>query len=33
VYRHQTSDMYAFADNSLTLQFLWSLGPHKPHTF
>jgi hypothetical protein len=33
VYRHETSDLYAFTDDSLTLQFLWSLGPHKPHAF
>lgn len=33
VYRHQTSDLYAYDDDSLTLQFLWSLGPHKPHAF
>ncbi|HEX5131929.1 MAG TPA: hypothetical protein VFX92_05520 [Candidatus Krumholzibacteria bacterium] len=33
VYRHETSDLYAYADNSLTLQFLWSMGPHKTHTF
>lgn len=33
VYRHQASDLYAYDDDSLTLQFLWSLGPHKPHAF
>lgn len=33
VYRHETSDLYDFSDDSLTLQFLWSLGPHKPHAF
>jgi len=33
VYRHETSDLYAHDDDSLTLQFLWSLGPHKVHTF
>jgi hypothetical protein len=33
VYRHETSDFYDHEDNSLTLQFLWSLGPHKVHTF
>jgi hypothetical protein len=33
VYRHETSDLYDFTDDSVTLQFLWSLGPHKAHTF
>ena len=33
VYRHETSDLYAFTDDSVTIQFLWSLGPHKAHTF
>ena len=33
VYRHETSDLYDFEDDSVTLQFLWSLGPHKAHTF
>jgi hypothetical protein len=33
VYRHETSDFYTYTDDSLTLQFLWSLGPHKAHTF
>jgi hypothetical protein len=33
VYRHETSDLYDYTDDSLTLQFLWSMGPHKPHTF
>jgi hypothetical protein len=33
VYRHETSDLYAYPDDSLTLQFLWAMGPHKPHTF
>jgi len=32
-YRHETSDLTGFDDNSLTLQFLWALGPHKVHTF
>jgi hypothetical protein len=33
VYRHETSDLAAFTDNSVTVQFLWSLGPHRVHTF
>jgi hypothetical protein len=33
VYRHETSDLYDHTDDSVTLQFLWSLGPHKAHTF
>ncbi len=33
VYRHETSDLYAFTNDSITLQFLWALGPHKVHTF
>jgi hypothetical protein len=33
VYRHEVSDFYDFTDDSVTVQFLWSLGPHKPHTF
>jgi hypothetical protein len=33
VYRHETSDLYDYTDDSLTVQFLWSLGPHKAHTF
>ncbi len=33
VYRHETSDFTAVDDNSVTFQFLWSLGPHKPHPF
>ena len=33
VYRHETSDLTDFDDDSVTLQFLWSLGPHKVHTF
>jgi hypothetical protein len=33
VFRHQTSDATDYADNSLNLQFLWALGPHKPHSF
>jgi hypothetical protein len=33
VYRHETSDLYDFTDSSVTLQFLWALGPHKVHTF
>lgn len=33
VYRHQTSDLYTYDDNSVTLQFLWAMGPHRVHTF
>lgn len=33
VYRRETSDLYEHDDDSITLQFLWSLGPHKVHTF
>lgn len=33
VYRRETSDLYEFTDDSVTIQFLWSLGPHKAHTF
>jgi hypothetical protein len=33
VYRRETSDLTDFTDDSVTLQFLWSLGPHKAHTF
>jgi len=33
VYRHETSDLYVYTDDSVTLQFLFSLGPHKPHAF
>jgi hypothetical protein len=33
VYRHETSDLYPYDNDSVTLQFLWALGPHKVHTF
>jgi hypothetical protein len=33
VYRHETSDLSQFTHDSVTLQFLWSLGPHRVHTF
>lgn len=33
VFRHETSDLYDFDNDSITLQFLWALGPHKVHTF
>jgi hypothetical protein len=33
IYRHETSDLADYDDYSVTLQFLWSLGPHKPHAF
>ncbi len=33
VYRHETSDLYAHDNNTVTLQFVWGMGPHKVHTF
>jgi len=33
VYRHENSDLYAFDNDTITLQFLWGMGPHKVHTF
>jgi hypothetical protein len=33
VYRHETSDLTVYDDDSVTVQFLWSLGPHKAHIF
>jgi hypothetical protein len=33
VYRHEASDFYEGESDSVTLQVLWSLGPHKPHPF
>jgi len=33
VWRRESADYYAGVHSSLTLQFLWSLGPHKPHPF
>jgi len=32
VYRHEESDLYDFDLDQITLQFLFALGPHKPHT-
>ncbi len=33
VYRHETSDRYNFDNDTVTLQFLWGMGPHKVHAF
>lgn len=33
VYRHETSDLYGFDNDTITLQFLWGMGPHQVHTF
>ncbi|HEU4929533.1 MAG TPA: hypothetical protein VFU38_06850 [Candidatus Krumholzibacteria bacterium] len=33
VYRRETSDGYAFDNDTITLQFLWGMGPHRVHTF
>jgi hypothetical protein len=33
VYRHETSDLYPYDNDILTLQFVWGMGPHKVHTF
>lgn len=33
VYRHETSDLYTYTNDSVTLQFLWGMGPHRPHAF
>ncbi len=33
VYRRETSDNYEFDVNSVILQIVWALGPHKPHAF
>ena len=33
VYRHETSDLYPHDNDTLSLQFVWSMGPHKVHTF
>ncbi len=33
VYRHETSDLYPYDNDTLTLQFVWGMGPHKVHTF
>lgn len=32
VYRHEEDDLYDFALDQVTIQFLFALGPHKPHT-
>jgi len=33
VYRYETSDLYAFDSHGVSLQFLFGLGPHRPHRF
>jgi len=33
VYRHETSDLYPYDNDIVTLQFVWGMGPHKVHTF
>jgi hypothetical protein len=33
VYRHETSDFFADSSDTVTLQVLWAIGPHKPHQF
>jgi hypothetical protein len=33
VYRHETSDLYTYDNDTVTLQFVWGMGPHKVHTF
>jgi hypothetical protein len=33
VYRYETSDLYDFASHGVSLQFLFGLGPHRPHRF
>ncbi len=33
VYRHESSDLYPYDNDTLTLQFVWGMGPHKVHTF
>lgn len=33
VYRHETSDLYDYDNDSVVLQIVWALGPHKPHLF
>jgi hypothetical protein len=33
VLRRETSGLYEGSSNSIRFQVLWSLGPHKPHTF
>jgi len=33
VVRRETSDLVDFDDTSATIQFLWALGPHRPHQF
>jgi len=33
VYRHETSDFYDGNNDSVAVQVLWAIGPHKPHQF
>ena len=33
VYRYETSDMYTYESHGVSLQFLFGLGPHRPHRF
>jgi len=33
VYRNETSTAQRSSNHTLTLQFLWAIGPHKPHTY
>jgi len=33
VYRYETSDLYAYTSHGVSLQFLFGLGPHRPHRF
>lgn len=33
IWRRETADFHRGIRSSLTLQILWSLGPHKPHSF
>ena len=32
VYRHEENDLYPFTLDQITIQFLFALGPHQPHT-
>ena len=33
VWRREKSNLYSGSNNSVTFQVIWSLGPHKPHSF
>lgn len=33
VYRYETSDLYTYDSHGVSLQFLFGLGPHRPHRF